>query len=37
MGPEGFRKFVVSYIVFMLLALGIIGAVLIKRFHLFGF
>ncbi len=37
MGPEGFRKLVVSYIVFMLAAMGIMGAILISRFHLFGF
>ncbi len=37
MGPEGFRKFVASYTVFMLVAMGIIGAILVRRFHLFGF
>lgn len=38
MGPDGFfKKFVFSYVVFMLITMGIVGAVLIKRFHLFGF
>jgi hypothetical protein len=37
MGPEGFRKFVVGYIAFMVIAMGIMGAILISRFHLFGF
>ncbi len=37
MGPEGFRKFVVGYIAFMVIAMAVMGAILISRFHLFGF
>ncbi len=37
MGPEGFRKFVVGYVAFMLIAMCVMGAILVSRFHLFGF
>lgn len=37
MGPEGFRRLAIGYIAFMLIAMGIMSAILISRFHLFGF
>jgi len=37
MGHEGFRRLVIGYIAFMLIAMGIMSAILISRFHLFGF